>query len=203
MEGHTIMVTNCHIFHLLSCHTAVWSKDESLWDLINFMIVFLGMNNFLIISLLCFRMHHAIMFMQTRTLCRGLQLGVKRRSWTPDYLPPQTPAVWSCSAREHGVMLSVMPPCFSSVSSQKAGEEEEAEEEQHLPWHHDNSMRHADLHAKVYTVTVCFVVGPCISNLCSVRILHKCSTCVSMLEVWLSERKNGLNAFVLHFVSTN
>jgi len=71
------------------------------------------------------------------------------------YLPPKTQAVWSCSALEHGVMWSVKPPCFSSVSSQRAGEEEQEEEEEeeeeeegHLPQYHPESMRHLNLHAK-------------------------------------------------------
>ena len=98
-------------------------------------------------SVFVIRMEQAVMFMQTPALCRGLQLGAKRWSSTKEESPPpQTQAAWSCSALEHGVVWSVKPPCFSSVSSQRAGEEEE-EEEGHLPRYHHESVRHSDLHA--------------------------------------------------------
>lgn len=73
-------------------------------------------------------------FMQTPAHCRGLQLGNEKMICIPEYLPLPTQAVWSCSVLEHGAMWSVKPQCFSSVSSQRAGEEGmEEEEEGHLP----------------------------------------------------------------------
>lgn len=79
-------------------------------------------------------------FMQTPALCRGLQLGDQKMICIPEYLPLPTQAVWSCSVPEHGAMWSAKPQCFSSVSSQRAGEEEmEEEEEGHLLLCHHKS----------------------------------------------------------------
>lgn len=90
-------------------------------------------------------MEQAAMFMQTPVLYRGLRLGAPTRSYSQEYLLPQTQAAWSCLALERGVMWSVKPPCFSSVSFQRAGEEEE--EQDKGGGHHHESMRHSDSYA--------------------------------------------------------
>lgn len=86
------------------------------------------------------------MFMQTPALCRGLQLGAQKTIC----IPLQTQAAWSCSALERGATWSVKPPCFSSASSQRAGEEEE--EEAHLPWHHHKSVC---IELAIYVIHLC------------------------------------------------
>lgn len=80
------------------------------------------------------RMEQALLFTLTPAHCRALHLGARRD------LPPATPAAWSCSAPEPGLTWSVKPPCFSSVSFQRAGDEGE----EGGPLHRHESRRHSE-----------------------------------------------------------
>lgn len=129
-----------------TCNPDTWLTDWSAMGFLGFFfclfvllvcLILEGFSQYVYIFVI--RMEEATMSMQTPAICWDLHLGAQKRTWILKRLPTQ--AAWSCSAAECGAAWSVKPPCFSSASSPRAGEEEDEEEEGRLHWHHKSIKR--------------------------------------------------------------